>query len=595
MDTQTARHYHECTKHRLDAYAKGPQYLDWDRQPNPFRRFAGTEVVELPLWDTSSLPAPLAGKGMGVGDIAALLQRSLGLSAWKQFGPDRWALRCNPSSGNLHPTEGYIVATGIEGLQDGVYHYAPHEHALERRGKIAPDPTSAPQCLFGLSSIAWREAWKYGERAFRYVQLDAGHALGAIRYAAAVLGLQAELLPVTDADISTLLGLDRAADFDGAETEHPDMLLRLYARTPEYPTFLPKIHEWYGKANALGGYPHPDWPIIDDVTKATTNTRRGVLHTPPSQLAPEPQPRLIPLIQQRRSAQAFSGKNSTLPQATFQQMLAALLPDANRIPWDVWNLPTRLHPVFFVHRVEGLPPGLYALPRHNEVKSQLQAAMNPDFHWQKPVGCPDDLPLYLLLEADARKAARTLSCHQDIASTSAFSLGMLAEFDAGLAEGASVYRHLYWEAGLLGQVLYLEAEAAGVRGTGIGCFFDDSVHEVLGLAGTQFQSLYHFTVGSPIVDARLETLPPYAHLSSERFHLTGNCSTMTEIEELAALKARIASVFARREQLKQAMGEGSMPPRQGFRALESVDAELSALDSRFKQLWDAQQVRPNNM
>ncbi len=66
---------------------------------------------------------------------------------------------------------------------------------------------------------------------------------------------------------------------------------------------------------------------------------------------------------------------------------------------------------------------------------------------------------------------------------------------------------------------------------------------------------------------------------------------MTAAEELADLKARIATVFAQRENLKKAMGEGKMPPRQGFQALESVDAELSALDLRFKQLWDAQQQR----
>ena len=65
MDTtQTVRAYHERTKHRLDAYAKGPDYLDWDQQPNPFRRFVGAEVVELPL-----LPSPLAGEGLGMGGI----------------------------------------------------------------------------------------------------------------------------------------------------------------------------------------------------------------------------------------------------------------------------------------------------------------------------------------------------------------------------------------------------------------------------------------------------------------------------------------------------------------------------------------------
>ena len=68
--------------------------------------------------------------------------------------------------------------------------------------------------------------------------------------------------------------------------------------------------------------------------------------------------------------------------------------------------------------------------------------------------------------------------------------------------------------GLVGQVLYLEAEAAGVRGTGIGCYFDDAFHEILGLRDTQLQSLYHFTIGGAIEDTRLRTLLPYAHLNA---------------------------------------------------------------------------------
>lgn len=64
--------------------------------------------------------------------------------------------------------------------------------------------------------------------------------------------------------------------------------------------------------------------------------------------------------------------------------------------------------------------------------------------------------------------------------------------------------------GMIGQVLYLEAEANGVRGTGIGCFFDDCVHEILGCENSlTFQSLYHFTVGGPLEDERLQTLDGY--------------------------------------------------------------------------------------
>ena len=71
------------------------------------------------------------------------------------------------------------------------------------------------------------------------------------------------------------------------------------------------------------------------------------------------------------------------------------------------------------------------------------------------------------------------------------------------------YRHLFWECGMLGQVLYLEAEEAGIRSTGIGCYFDDPVHEVFGISSRDWQSFYHFTVGGPVEDRRLTTLPAY--------------------------------------------------------------------------------------
>lgn len=77
----------------------------------------------------------------------------------------------------------------------------------------------------------------------------------------------------------------------------------------------------------------------------------------------------------------------------------------------------------------------------------------------------------------------------------------------------AAYRDLLREAGLLGQLLYLEAEAMGLRGTGIGCFFDDPVHEAATLATPDFQSLYHFTIGMPVEDERIETTPAYPALA----------------------------------------------------------------------------------
>ena len=107
--------------------------------------------------------------------------------------------------------------------------------------------------------------------------------------------------------------------------------------------------------------------------------------------------------------------------------------------------------------------------------------------------------------------ATRVSCDQDIAGDGFFSLGMIARFEPALQErGEWFYRRLFWECGLIGQVLYLEAEAAGGRATGIGCFYDDAVHEVLGLEGRQWQSLYHFSMGMPVEDTRLTSEPGYA-------------------------------------------------------------------------------------
>jgi len=135
--------------------------------------------------------------------------------------------------------------------------------------------------------------------------------------------------------------------------------------------------------------------------------------------------------------------------------------------------------------------------------------MRPEFLWQPVPDLPGEMPLYLLIAAKAERTAAQLSCQQPIAATSCFSLAMLGEFDPIVAEQPWVYRELFWEAGAVGQTLYLEAEACFLRGTGIGCFYDDPVHRLLGLKDNRYQSLYHFTVGGALTDGRIASLPPY--------------------------------------------------------------------------------------
>jgi hypothetical protein len=170
-----------------------------------------------------------------------------------------------------------------------------------------------------------------------------------------------------------------------------------------------------------------------------------------------------------------------------------------------------------VHRVTGLDPGLYLWLRTPAHADALRQAFGTNLKWEAVTDSAITKPLYRLGGGDLRGFARALSCHQDIAADGAFSLGMLARFEPVLRErGAAAYRELFWEAGMLGQCLYLAAEAAGVRGTGIGCYFDEVLHRALGLAGHDWQSLYHFTIGSPIEDSRLRTAPPYSRPQSLR-------------------------------------------------------------------------------
>jgi SagB-type dehydrogenase family enzyme len=327
MSIKAVYAYHQRTKHQLHAYARGPEYLDWDDQPDPFRRYNGARLIELPFLNTNHPPEVAFGMNL----IGALLELSMGLSAWKQYGADRWALRCNPSSGNLHPTEAYVVTRAIRHLDNAVYHYAPHEHALEMRG-ILRSAIDTKQCLIGLSSITWREAWKYGERAFRYVELDIGHALAAIRFAAEAVGVKLSLLDIADDKIARLLGLDRVEDFAGAENEITDLLLSVDIPGQEIASKLPVVDLWHGQANRLGGAPKHHWPVIDEITK-TTHIQEPIKHkthspnTWPAPLSwPFDKSELIRIIRQRRSAQAYSAKQSTLAQGDFYAMLDALLP-----------------------------------------------------------------------------------------------------------------------------------------------------------------------------------------------------------------------------------------------------------------------------
>ncbi|MCP3867901.1 MAG: SagB/ThcOx family dehydrogenase [Gammaproteobacteria bacterium] len=124
--------------------------------------------------------------------VSAFLELGLGLSAWKCYESTEWSLRMNPASGNLHPTECYLILPECIGVPACIAHYNPLPHHLEIRAELGSPEIEPVKGLQGfgliLSSIFWREAWKYGERTFRYTQYDVGHALGSLGFSAALRG-----------------------------------------------------------------------------------------------------------------------------------------------------------------------------------------------------------------------------------------------------------------------------------------------------------------------------------------------------------------------------------------------------------------------
>lgn len=532
---QVALRYHARTKHHFHAYARGPGYLDWNTQPDPFRRYGGAPLLPLdhlppgdePPYEPAFLPGLLPMATPDRASISRLLYDSLSLSAWKQAGETRWALRVNPSSGNLHPTEGYVICGPTTGLTETavVAHYAPREHALEVRTRLSEAgwrslseglPTGA--FFVALTSIHWREAWKYGERAFRYCQHDVGHAIAAIAVAAAGMGWGTRLLDDLSSDeLERLLGL---TDPMGAEPEHPECLLAIFPQdasgwavgvSGRAAGALEGAH-WLGAPNRLSP-DHVDWgldAVAEAVRKPATgpSAESSTLNLPPLTVEASPLS-LRRIVRRRRSAVSMDGRTG-ITSAAFHQILRKTLPGPEQVPYSTLAWRPLVDLLLFVHRVEGVSPGLYLLLRDPRRLDPLRAALRDDFEWERPEGCPPEMPLHRLLTGDARRLAAQVSCGQDIAADGCFSVAMLAEYEAPLRErGAWFYPRLFWECGMLGQILYLEAEASGIRATGIGCYFDDPVHELLGLQGRAYQDLYHFTLGGAVEDGRLSTLPAY--------------------------------------------------------------------------------------
>lgn len=365
-----------------------------------------------------------------------------GITAKKSYPEVEYYLRTNPSAGALYPNEIYFQARGVEGFDDGIYHFevstssAVMLYALKEEEGLEPLLKLKNQMsglLFFVSAVYYRSAWKYRERAYRYTLLDAGHILGAIEAGSYLYNHAYRVVYGAD-----LQGLNRFFGFG----EEEFFLSSAVVAVPKkgVPVSLPDLA--LEQVDPAGVFSH-----VAAIEKAyrETITLKNCKKEPRYPALSFHKDRWEEAILKRRSIREFS-KNS-ISKGQLEALLEAVYMP---VPSDCDE---KLTLYMVVNRVDGMKQGVYL---RNEI----------------------------LREGDFSKKAGYLCLEQRLGSDSAVTFFILSS-------GCN-YRALYQKAGLWGHRLYLLSEYMGLGCSGIGAYYDDEVKEFLGDEG---MVLYALAIG----------------------------------------------------------------------------------------------------
>lgn len=225
-ETDLGEAYHQWSKPGYQSLLG--TIVNWGRQPAPFKEYAWAPKVALPppyKSDGLSLEEAIrrrrsvrdySGHPLSLEDLSRLLYYACGITE------TRWGigLRAAPSAGALYPIEVYPVIHQVTGLAPGIYHYSYADHALEQlrlgdfraamvQGGVAQEFLGQANVVFILTAIFQRTRWKYQERAYRYVLLEAGHIGQNVYLTATSMGLGACAVGAFfDDDLNRLLEVD---------------------------------------------------------------------------------------------------------------------------------------------------------------------------------------------------------------------------------------------------------------------------------------------------------------------------------------------------------------------------------------------------
>jgi SagB-type dehydrogenase family enzyme len=218
--------FQATTKHARGRLAGGG--LDWANKPPAYKRYPQAPRVKLsqpqtsggePVWEVMAARRSrrrFQDISLAEGELSQLLWAAQGITR----EAEGHAFRTSPSAGALYPVETYVVVHDVQGIAPGVYHYAVEGHELEQLSlgdyqvpiaRAALDQGMAAQAnvVFVWTAVFPRSKWKYRQRAYRYVYLDAGHLAQNLALAAVALGLgSCQIAALYDDEANALLGVD---------------------------------------------------------------------------------------------------------------------------------------------------------------------------------------------------------------------------------------------------------------------------------------------------------------------------------------------------------------------------------------------------
>ncbi len=206
--------------------------LDWSKKPETYKSYPHCKTVKLPseLKETTTTFTDTLKKRRSTRAFSPQPLSKLDLSflLWASTGIQRiehgYEFRNAPSAGALYPIETYVAVNNVEELDNGIYHYNIKDHSLEevKTGNFgdviahaALDQTicAIAPVVFIWTAIFNRSKWKYSQRAYRYVYLDAGHIAQNLALATVSISCgSCQIGAFFDDEINSTLGLDGAEE-----------------------------------------------------------------------------------------------------------------------------------------------------------------------------------------------------------------------------------------------------------------------------------------------------------------------------------------------------------------------------------------------